>query len=155
MRQVTIAVVADGLDAAAAYARISDFARYPELTDAVLAVDLDPGQTDGSSIVSTWTVRFRKGLLCWTERDTLDPAAGTIAFTQMSGDFEVFEGTWRVSTSDGGALVEFTAGFDLGMPTLADILDPVAEAALRDNILLILRGLIGEVREVEQVTGRV
>lgn len=155
MRQVTIRVVADNLDASAAYGRISDFARYPELTDAVLAVDLDPGQADGSSVVSTWTVRFRKGLLCWTERDTLDPDAGTIAFSQMSGDFELFEGTWRVSDSDGGAQVEFTAQFDLGMPTLAEILDPVAEAALRDNILLILRGLIGEVREIEQVAGRV
>ncbi len=127
-----------------AYARISDFARYPELTEAVREVVLHPSDPDGT-LVSEWTVRFRNGLLRWTERDSFDPVSMRIDFCQISGDFASFEGSWRFAPDPPGAQVTFTALFDLGIPTLAEILDPVASSALRTNIMLILRGLLGEV----------
>lgn len=167
MRTVSLHLRSDGVTADSAYARISDFARYPELTEAVLAVDVadaEPvegvAETSGAqaSVVSTWLVRFRKGQLKWTERDLLDPVARRIEFDQVTGDFAVMRGSWQVEEDglgDGaGVLVRFDAEFDLGIPTLADILDPVAEATLRSNVALILTGLLGEVREVEPVAGR-
>jgi hypothetical protein len=39
--------------------------------------------------------------------------------------------------------------FDLGFPTLAAILDPVAESTLRTNTLTIVRGLLDAVEPVE------
>jgi hypothetical protein len=39
--------------------------------------------------------------------------------------------------------VVFTASFDLGMPSLAGIIDPIAEHTLRENMCSILRGLLG------------
>ena len=60
-----------------------------------------------------------------------------------------FRGVWRVAATEAGTEIEFTAEFDLGMPTLADILDPVAESALRDNIIVTLAGLLGAVGLVE------
>jgi ribosome-associated toxin RatA of RatAB toxin-antitoxin module len=136
-------------DAAYAYERIRDFARYPELTDAVVAVDVQPADAAGG-VVSEWTVRFRNGLLCWTERDEFDTAALAISFVQLSGDFATFRGRWQVTADGDGAAVRFTAEFDLGIPTLAALIDPVAEATLRSNILLILRGLLGDVSEQDQ-----
>jgi ribosome-associated toxin RatA of RatAB toxin-antitoxin module len=127
-----------------AYARISDFACYPELTEAVREVVVHPPDPDGS-VVSEWTVRFRNGLLRWTERDSFDPAALSIVFCQLAGDFASFDGSWRFAPDGPGCRVTFAARFDLGIPTLAEILDPVASAALRTNIVLILRGLLGEV----------
>jgi hypothetical protein len=53
-----------------------------------------------------------------------------------------------MSADGGGTLVRFDAEFDLGIPTLAAILEPVAEAALRGNILKILAGLLGEAQEI-------
>src|SRR6266536_659626 len=134
MRRVTIRTLTAAHDAAAVYARISDFARYPELTETVRDVDLHPPQADGS-IVSEWTVAFRSGLLRWTERDVLDPVALSISFTQLAGDFETFCGTWTVAPVAGGTAITFEAVFDLGIPSLAEILDPVAETTLRSNIL--------------------
>ncbi|MFE0251637.1 aromatase/cyclase [Streptomyces sp. NPDC059010] len=132
---------------ARAYQLISDFARYPELTDAVKEVTVDEPDADGG-VVSTWTVFFRNGLLTWTERDVCDPVARTITFTQLKGDFAVFEGVWRITEADrqDSCRVTFEASFDLGIPSLADLLDPVADAALRDNILRILGGLLGAIQ---------
>jgi ribosome-associated toxin RatA of RatAB toxin-antitoxin module len=141
------------------YERISDFAQYPELTSAVREVVVHEPEADGS-VVSEWTVYFRNGLLRWTERDTFDPATRSIAFAQITGDFETFEGSWAIADAPGGATVTFDASFCLGIPSLADILDPVAETTLRSNILTILRGLLGTVEQeqvdsAEPVGGRV
>jgi ribosome-associated toxin RatA of RatAB toxin-antitoxin module len=147
MRTVGVRALATEVDAATAYDRISDFARYPELTETVVSVEL--GSAGDDAVVSTWTVKFRRGVMCWTEHDTFDRDAGTIEFHQLSGDFASFHGAWRVGATEEGTEIEFTAEFDLGMPTLADILDPVAESALRDNISVILAGLLGAVELVE------
>jgi len=79
----------------------------------------------------------------WRERDTFAPDTLTLTFEQLSGDFQTFEGSWRCEPCEGGTLVVFTACFDLGIPTLAEILDPVAESTLRTNIARILAGLVG------------
>ena len=152
MRRVILRTAVFRLRPDEVYQRISDFRRYPELTSTVRKVVVHPTEPDGS-VVSDWTVTFRNGLLCWTERDEFDPQALSIRFTQLSGDFERFEGRWVVTDGEaeesGATTVTFDAVFDLGMPSLKDILDPVAEATLRDNILIILRGLLGEVALVD------
>lgn len=152
MRHIVMDIRAENVRPDAAYARISDFARYPELTETVLAVDVEPARDDGS-VVSHWLVRFRKGKLRWSERDVLDPAARRIEYAQLSGDFATMEGSWQVDPAPAGegVLIRFEARFDLGIPSLADILDPVAESTLRSNVLLILTGLLGAVAEVEPV----
>jgi ribosome-associated toxin RatA of RatAB toxin-antitoxin module len=148
MRTVAIHLHASSIDPAESFARISDFARYPSMVDTVREVVVAEPDTDGS-IRSRWTVRFRSGLLQWTERDVLDPADRTITFAQLEGDFHSFTGQWRINPMvDGGTVVVFEATFDLGMATLEAILDPIAEAALRSNIHLIVEGLLGDVTEI-------
>lgn len=147
MRTVSIHLHARGIEPAAAYERISDFARYPSMVDTVREVVVAEPDSDGS-IRSQWTVRFRSGLLQWTERDVLDAAERTITFTQLEGDFHTFTGQWRIDEHDGGTVVVFEATFDLGMASLEAILDPIAEAALRSNIRLIVEGLLGDVTEL-------
>lgn len=145
MRHVTVRMTAHDVDPETAYQRIRDFRRYPEVTETVREVVVHPPGPDGT-VVSDWTVRFRNGLMCWRERDAFHPEALTLGFTQLSGDFEVFEGTWRCAPSAAhGTDVTFEAAFDLGIPTLAELLDPVAESTLRGNIERILTGLLGRV----------
>jgi len=141
-----IVVGRTGLDADTAYDRICDFPRYPQLTEAVRDVVITETDDDGG-LVSAWTVRFRDGLLRWTERDVFRPLARTIVFTQLKGDFATFEGEWSVEPEGTGCRVTFDSVFDLGIPTLAAIIDPIAESTLRGNVLMILGGLLGEVTE--------
>jgi ribosome-associated toxin RatA of RatAB toxin-antitoxin module len=146
MRNVRIHLHCPDLAPAEAYRRLSDFPRYPSMTDTVREVVVEPPAEDGS-VVSTWTVRFRSGLLQWTERDVLDPVDRTITFTQLRGDFHRFDGQWRSQPAEGGGTeITFDATFDLGMASLEAILDPIAEATLRENILLIVQGLVGDVQ---------
>lgn len=149
MRTLELHLHAPDVDPDRAYALISDFARYPSMVDTVREVVVDEPASDGS-IRSAWTVRFRTGLLQWTERDVLDPVARTIDFRQITGDFHEFHGQWRLDeAAAGGTMATFTATFDLGMATLEAILDPIALSTLHANIVLIARGLLGAAEEVQ------
>ncbi|MFF2044455.1 type II toxin-antitoxin system RatA family toxin [Kitasatospora sp. NPDC048239] len=147
MPSVSIHILAPAISPAEAYRRISDFGRYPELTETVENVVVQEPSADGS-VLSEWTVHFRNGLLKWSERDTFHPEELAISFEQVKGDFAEFRGDWKVEADGEGTLVRFLAEFDLGIPTLAAILDPVAETALRGNILKIVDGLLGEAQEI-------
>ncbi len=116
MRHVVLHALADGLAPAEVYRRISDFRRYPEYSDTFREVRVEPPLPDGST-VSDWTVEFRGGLMRWRERDTYAPETFSLAFEQLSGDFQSFEGSWRCEPHGGGTLVVFTAAFDLGIPS--------------------------------------
>ena len=150
MPQVVMCMLAPDREPDDAYARISDFARYVDLTDTVREVVLSPPEPDGTQM-SQWTVTFRNGLLRWTERDTFDPVHWTVEFEQTAGDFATFTGSWRIEPAAPGSRLTFAAYFDLGIPSLAEILDPVAEAALRTNILKIAWGLLGDVEPIDPV----
>lgn len=142
MRDASLYTLVPDADATAVFDRISDFPRYADYTDAVREVRIE--QREGDHLTSVWAVNFRNGVLCWTERDHIDAQALEIEFEQTAGDFASFTGSWRVEQVEGNVAVLFTATFDLGMPTLAAIIDPIAEQALVDNIQAILRGLLGE-----------
>src|SRR5262249_41649324 len=86
-------------------------------------------------------VNFRNGILRWAERDQLDPIGRTITFAQTTGDFASFTGSWHVQPVGDDVTLAFTADFDLGMPSLAALIDPVAERTLCENLAVIIHGL--------------
>ena len=123
------------------YAALAGFGRYPDLCDAVRSVAVTEVSQNGT--VSAWEVTFRAGLLRWTEQDTFDPAARTITFRQLEGDAAVFDGSWQCADAAQGSEIVFSARLDMGIPSLADALEPIAVRALTDNIVSIVRGLLG------------
>ena len=141
MRTVRLRLNVPHKPASEVYAALADFERYPQLCEAVKNVTV----TDVSErlIVSQWEVTFRAGLLRWTEEDTLDPSALTITFHQIEGDIAVFDGFWRCVDAAHGSEVLFSATLDMGIPSLADALEPIAARTLTDNIVSIVRGLLG------------
>jgi ribosome-associated toxin RatA of RatAB toxin-antitoxin module len=140
---------APAVDPRAAFARIAAFETYPAHSDAVRAVEILE-RTD-ESVVSSWEVNFRRGILCWTERATLHPDDGKIIFEEVDGDVDEFSGYWEIVDGSPGSHVCFFVSFDVGIPTLEQILDPIAEDALHANIASIVRGLLGEDTVVTRV----
>ena len=141
MRTVRLRLHVPRKSASDVYATLADFERYPQLCEAVKNVTV----TDVSErlTVSRWEVAFRAGLLRWTEEDILDPSALTITFHQLEGDIAVFDGSWRCVDAAHGSEVLFSATLDMGIPSLADALEPIAARTLTDNIVSIVRGLVG------------
>jgi ribosome-associated toxin RatA of RatAB toxin-antitoxin module len=129
-----------------AFAAVSNLERFPELCPDVREVNVS--EVDGGR-QSAWKVKFRGGMLEWTERDEADPAARTLTFHQLNGDFKEFFGQWRVEPRDSGSTVVFTANFDLGIPALRAVLEPIAAKSLHTNMSAVLRGLFGADVKIE------
>lgn len=131
-----------GTDIDTAFARITDFAAYPSCSDTVREVLVTPS-ADGHT-TSRWSVNFRSGILCWTELDRIDATALRVDFCQTEGDFELLDGSWQLDRDGDDVVVQFRARFDLGIPTLAAIIDPLAERAFVHTISSALLGLLGD-----------
>ena len=133
-------------DADEVFEALGDFERYAEHTDAVREVRITSVNTRTATrrtVESAWSVNFRGGVLSWAERAYLDRLGRTIRFAQTSGDFASYYGDWGVQQSGGDVTIRHTTAFDLGVPSLADVLEPIAEQTLRGNIDTVLRGLFG------------
>jgi uncharacterized membrane protein len=142
MRTVLLRLYVPDKPASDVYQTLADFERYPELSDAVRSVTVT--EVSENRTVSRWEVTFRAGLLRWTEEDTFDPGALSITFRQLEGDAAVFDGSWRCRDAAPGSEITFSARLDMGIPSLADALEPIAARTLIDNIVSIVRGLIGQ-----------
>jgi ribosome-associated toxin RatA of RatAB toxin-antitoxin module len=141
MRIVRVDLHVPGQTAADVYRTLSDFSRYPVLSDSVRSVLVTEVSDDVT--VSSWEVTFRAGVLRWTEEDRFDRDALTITFTQIDGDIDLFDGSWAVTEAEGGTAITFAARLDMGIPSLADALEPIAARTLIDNTVSIVDGLMG------------
>jgi hypothetical protein len=132
-----------------AFHTLADFSVYPQLTDSVRRVELS--ESDGEHY-SDWEVNFRAGILEWRERDRFDEHGHEITFARVSGDPDEFKGSWSVAQYDGGCEVTFDASFEIDLAGFGELLDDVVEQTLYDNIVDILRGLLGD--DIEILTDR-
>lgn len=131
-----------GASAASVFATLRNLERYPELCPAVRSVEVL--EQDDAGLIARWDVSFRDGFLRWKEQEVFLEDQQVIRFKQLEGDAERFEGEWGARDDDGGCLVWYRAYLDLGVPGMEDMIEPVAELALRESIEAILRGLLGE-----------
>lgn len=139
-----------GRSAASIYPLLCDFKKYPEHTNTVRTVDIT--EADKDRTVSSWEVNFQRGILRWTEEDYFNPTTNSINFRQIAGDMDHFSGQWILRDDENTCVILFTVDFDLGIPSLNDILEPIAELALRDNFHAILEGLLAQPIELLPVS---
>ena len=133
-------------EAAEVYSILCNFNYYSENSQAVRSVNVQE-LPDGRTI-SAWEVEFRGGILKWSEEDYFDVENFVISFDQTEGDVECFSGEWKVEEREESCIIVFSASFDMGIPSLSHILDPIATQTLQENIVSIITGLFGSEVEI-------
>lgn len=127
-------------DIEAVWALIADVESYSTYMEPVQSVRTL--QRQENSCLVEWEVLLKGSLLKWTERETRMPERQRIEFVQTEGDLEVFRGFWQLEKiADRVTKARLCIEFEIGIPMLRDMLDPVAERALRDNSRTMLRSL--------------
>lgn len=91
---------------------------------------------------TAWSVVLKGSILEWEEQEEIDAEARVIRFHQLEGDLDVFDGHWTVEESEAGrARIRFEVEFEIGIPLLADMLNPVAKRSLAENCTEMLLGI--------------
>jgi ribosome-associated toxin RatA of RatAB toxin-antitoxin module len=120
---------------------VTDIERYPDTMENVRWVKIVDG-TDPLARRSAWSVLLKGSILEWEEAERLDPGALVLEFRQVSGDMEVYDGSWVLTVLDPQRTrVRLQVSFEIGIPLLADMLNPVAQRSLRDNCREMLLGI--------------
>jgi ribosome-associated toxin RatA of RatAB toxin-antitoxin module len=120
---------------------VLDIERYPELMTNVVSVEIEEWETPATRRTQ-WAMIIKGATLVWRDRECIDHHEHTVRFRQVSGDLERFEGAWQL-TAEGAELTRtaLTISFEIGIPLLADMLNPVAKRALYDNAKEMLEGV--------------
>lgn len=128
---------------------VIDIEKYPETMESVRWVKLLPSPDPDPTVRhSAWSVNLKGSILEWEVDEQLDHEAHVFHSRQRSGDMETYEGSWIVTEIAPGvtrARLEIT--FEIGIPLLADMLNPVAVRSLRENSTDMLRGIEREALE--------
>lgn len=144
MRRVELDAVVRSVAAETVFANVIQFSRYPDLAPHIASAIVHqtvPGPTGRSS----WELRFRSGLLRWTECERFLREELRVEFEQTSGDFEDFAGCWALRQDGPDTALHFQADFDFGIASLAGILDPIAERVIGESVARVVVGMFDEV----------
>jgi len=153
VRQVSLEVLVRDERAADVLHAVGRWERYPELAPHVESTTVHATHPD-PNCSSSWELHFRSGLLRWTERDEFHIDALEIRFEQTDGDFDSFQGTWRLAQRGPDVAVCFTAEFDFGIPSLEGILDPIAERVIRETVAWAVTGMFPDSEVLDEEIGK-
>jgi hypothetical protein len=141
MARVRVRSLVSGRDCASALRDVTDFARWAAAAESVRSVEVEAGENGTSR--STWEVSFRGGIMRWSELDRLGASGTTHTFALIEGDPRTFAGTWTAEPFRGGCRLTLDAEFDLGMPSVGHVIDPLAIEAFEDTVASVLRSVFG------------
>lgn len=120
---------------------VVDIESYPRAMESVRTVRIVE-QSDAEMRIASWSVLLKGSVLEWEEEERLDPRAHTIVFKQLRGDLEHFDGHWALTARGAGEThISFVVLFEIGIPLLAEMLNPVAVRSLHENCTEMLRGI--------------
>lgn len=141
LQHVEVTGVHQGVPADEAFDVLCELDQHVREGEVIISLTLS--DQDGDTRLSHWETRFRNGILRWTQRDLLDRDARTMTFALSEGDAETLEGQWRIEPAEGGCRIHFACDFDIGIPSLAEFLDPVAVRLLRETVEAQLTDIFG------------
>jgi ribosome-associated toxin RatA of RatAB toxin-antitoxin module len=91
---------------------------------------------------AAWSVLLKGSILEWEEEEELDHDAHKVVFKQVRGDLEFFDGYWTLEELGANETrAHFEVEFEIGIPMLAEMLNPVAQRALEESGMEMLRGI--------------
>lgn len=114
----------------AVWRMISDLEDYPRSMQDILEVRCIE-RTDKETVTS-WKVLLDGSEMTWTERDIYEPYH-RITFSQLEGDMDIYRGQWLLEQLAGSVRVSLHIEFDIGIPSLTEMLDPIAVQAIEAN----------------------
>ncbi len=119
---------------------VNDVESYPRIMNHVRSVKV---LERGSNYRRTaWEMELKGCAMRWVEREEIDAERHRIDYRSLEGDIAQFEGFWQFEPlADGSCRATISVLFDIGIPLMSDMLNPVAERAIRESSLMMLTSI--------------
>lgn len=127
------------------YTIASDMESYPNFMDDVKQVEVIERGEDYT--ITNWVTEVDGKTIRWTERDVFIPEQGKIVYQQIKGDLKKFEGYWQITQNQNQdqdqdqVFVRLSVDFDLGIPMLSTIMNPLLVKKVKANSESMLKAI--------------
>lgn len=103
------------------YAIAKDSESYPEYMKAVESLTVTSREdnrvvADWVGLITQFNLKVR-----WTQEEIWDDATTSSRFTQLKGDYDKMEGTWKFSQENGGVRFDQFLDYEYNVPTLGPL----------------------------------
>ncbi len=132
-------------DAQEAYEIARKMEEYPvfmENLESVKVLEQGEGYT-----ITDWWAKVDGRDFKWQEKDVFDEENLTITYQQTAGDLKKFEGQWSFAEEPGGTKVTLTVDFEMGIPMLAGLLNPILKKKVKSNSEAMLEAIKKQVEK--------
>jgi len=130
---------------------VNDVASYPRLIAHVRS--LTTLESTATHRLIKWEVEVKGCLMSWVERQEIDAMHHRIDYRMVEGDLASLTGFWQLeSLTAESSRATVSVMFDIGIPMLCDMLNPLCERAIRDNWTRMLRSVGNEAAQEPQAT---
>jgi len=113
------------------YPILKEMEKYPDFMDDLVSVEVLERREN--STVTKWVSNVDGRIIRWTELDEFDDARMHIAYRQIEGDLNKFEGEWLLTPLTDGTEIKLTVDFEFGIPMIAGLLNPILKKKVRVN----------------------
>jgi len=124
---------------------VSNIKSYPSFMPSVRSVEILEGDSSHST-KSKWSVILRESIMEWVEIDQYKKEEGKIEFCQTQGDLEMLQGSWQLHPVSGGTEIRLLMEFKIGIPSIEELLTPIAVSALEENCKIMLDSIDSRMR---------
>ena len=117
---------------------------FPQYMPDIESVAVLERSDDGNRLVTEWVgvAAEVKLKLRWTEEDIWDPKEHTCRFTQLKGDYQVYEGIWKFTAEEDGKTrfsSEFTYEYEI--PLIGPLIKALIAKLAKTNMQRILEAI--------------
>lgn len=130
-----------------AYEIASDMESYPFYMENVESVQIL--ERSENRTVTKWQTKVDGRRIGWIEEDSFDGDNLRIDYRLIKGDLRKFEGYWHFLQEGSEVRAELIVEFDLGIPVLATLINPLLKQKTYENSMAML-GAIKEQVELQQ-----
>ena len=113
------------------YPILKDMEKYPEFMKDLVSVRVL--SRDNNTTITHWISNVDGRIIEWKEQDVFDDENMHIAYCQLEGDLKKMQGEWILQPFTEGTEIKLTVDFDLGIPMLSGLLNPILKSKVRSN----------------------
>lgn len=107
---------------------MEDYPKFMENLESVKVVERGKNYT-----ITDWVAIVDGREFKWQEKDVFNDEKMLITYKQTAGDLKKFEGQWTFVEEQGGTRITLTVDFEMGIPMLSTLLNPILKKKVKSN----------------------
>jgi len=120
----------------AVYALAKNIEAFPEFMGDVKSITVKERSADGCHTVVDWVgiVKEFKTTVKWTEEDFWDDSEHTCTFTQVKGDYKVYDGKWTFTDLGGRTRFDSEIEVEYDVPLVGALIKGLIAKKMKENV---------------------